>query len=219
MSDSSSEANVTTAGGDGGAPGNEEPSQESETPPPGRPRPTAKRRTLEWLSIVAIAVVIALLLRIFVVQTFFIPSGSMIPTLQIGDRILVNKLAYRLHGVGRGDIIVFNAPPEVATACQTNDKDLVKRVIGLPNETISDRNGTVYIDNKPLAEPWLPKNDPTTFTASFAPVHIGANSYFVMGDNRVDSCDSRFWGTVNRSAIIGKVEMRIWPLSRLHFFF
>jgi len=160
----------------------------------------------------------ALLLRVFVVQTFYIPSGSMIPTLQIGDRILVNKLAYHFHGVGRGDIIVFQAPPEVAKACETDDKDLVKRVIGLPNETISDRNGTIYIDNKPLAQPWLPKNDPMTFTGTFAPVHIGPNSYFVMGDNRIDSCDSRFWGTVNRSLIVGKVEMRIWPVSRLHFF-
>jgi signal peptidase I len=219
LSGSTIEPNVAAPDGDPDAPGDTLQQEGPKTPPPGRPRPSAKRRTIEWIAIVAIAVVFALLLRVFVVQTFFIPSGSMIPTLQVGDRIVVNKLAYRLHGVGRGDIIVFQAPPEVAKACQTNDKDLVKRVIGLPNETISDRGGTVYINNKPLAEPWLPKNDPMTYTAAFAPVHIGPHSYFVMGDNRTDSCDSRFWGTVNRSLIIGKVDMRIWPISRVHFFF
>jgi signal peptidase I len=182
------------------------------------PRSNAKRRAIEWGVIVVVALTVAVLLRVFVVQSFFIPSGSMTPTLQVGDRILVNKLAYRLHGVGRGDIIVFRAPPKVATTCDTTDQDLVKRVIGLPGETISDRNGLVYINNKVLPEPWLPKNDPNTFTASFASVHIGANSYFVMGDNREDSCDSRYWGTVNRSNIIGKVEVRIWPLGRIHFF-
>ncbi len=168
--------------------------------------------------IIAIAVVLALVLRLYVIQTFFIPSGSMIPTLQIGDRILVNKLAYRLHGVGRGDIIVFRAPPRVAAACETNDTDLVKRVIGLPGETISDRGGTVYINSKVLPEPWLPKNDPNTYTPSFGPVKIGPNSYFVMGDNRTNSCDSRDWGTVSRSLVIGKAEMRIWPIDRIGFF-
>jgi signal peptidase I len=184
----------------------------------GRAGPSTKRRAFEWLVIVAVALIVAVGMRVFVVQTFFIPSGSMIPTLQIGDRILVNKLAYRLHGVGRGDIIVFKAPPEVARACATNDTDLVKRVIGLPGETISDKNGTVYIDGKVLKEPWLPKHDPNTFTPSFVPVKIPADNYFVLGDNRKVSCDSRYWGTVQRSLIIGKVDVRIWPLDRIAFF-
>jgi signal peptidase I len=170
------------------------------------------------LVVVVIALCVALVMRLFVVQTFFIPSPSMSPTLKVGDRILVNKLAYRLHGVGRGDIIVFKAPPEVARACATNDTDLVKRVIGLPGETISDKNGTVYIDGKVLKEPWLPKHDPNTFTPSFVPVKIPADNYFVLGDNRKVSCDSRYWGTVQRSLIIGKVDVRIWPLDRIAFF-
>jgi signal peptidase I len=184
----------------------------------GRPRPSATRRTVEWVVIISIAVLVALGLRIFVVQTFYIPSASMWPTLKINDRILVNKLSYRLHGVGRGDIIVFRAPTRVAQACQTNDTVLVKRVIGLPGETISDKNGTVDINGRPLAQPWLPKHDANTTTASFGPTKIGPNNYFVMGDNRISSCDSRDWGTVSRSMIIGKAEMRIWPLGRIAFF-
>ena len=140
------------------------------------------------------------------------------PTLKVGDRIVVDKLAYHLHGVGRGDIIVFNAPVPVARDCGTTDKVLVKRVVGLPGETISARDGTVYIDGRPLAQPWLPKHDPNVDTLTFAPVHVASNNYFVMGDNRMHSCDSRYWGTVTRSAIIGKVDMRIWPLDRVGLF-
>ena len=124
------------------------------------PHSNAKRRTIEWLVIVAVALVVALLLRVFVVQSFYIPSASMSPTLQVGDRILVNKLAYHLHGVGRGDIIVFRAPPKVASTCDTTDQDLVKRVIGLPGETISRmevelrprlfRDGTWILDYRRL---------------------------------------------------------------------
>jgi signal peptidase I len=166
--------------------------------------------------ILAIAVIVAVVLRVFVVQTFYIPSPSMTPTLKVGDRILVNKLAYRFHGVGRGDIIVFRRPP--AEDCGTPVNDLVKRVIGLPGETISDKNGTVYIDGRVLVQPWLPRNDPDTYTPTFAPKKIGPSSYFVMGDDRAVSCDSRSWGTVSRSLIVGKVEMRLWPLGRLGFF-
>jgi signal peptidase I len=184
----------------------------------GRSRPSSTRRALEWLVIIAIAVLVALGLRIFVFQTFWIPSGSMYPTLKVNDRILVNKLSYRFHGVGRGDIIVFRAPPKVEQACETLDKVLVKRVIGLPGETISARNDNIYIDGKEIAQPWLPKHDPNTTTPAFGPRSIPANNYFVMGDNRTMSCDSRSWGFVPRSDIIGKAEMRIWPLDRLGFF-
>ena len=102
-----------------------------------------------------VAVLVAVLLRAFVVQTFFIPSGSMEPTLQIGDRILVNKLSYHLHGVDRGDIVVFSRPPtENCGGPEVND--LVKRVIGLPGDVVSLANGYVYIDGKRLDETWLP---------------------------------------------------------------
>jgi signal peptidase I len=179
-----------------------------------RRRRRARRWAYEWVVILLIAVLVAFVLRTFVIQTFFIPSASMTPTLQVGDRIVVNKLSYHLHSVHRGDIIVFKRPPNENCAGPPVP-DLVKRVIGLPGEVISDRHGTVYINGKALDQSWLPKHTPTTYTAPFAPVKIAANHYFVMGDDRVDSCDSRDWGTVPASYIVGRVELRIWPISRI----
>jgi signal peptidase I len=177
------------------------------------------------VGVVVVAVVIAVLLRTFVIATFSIPSGSMEPTLQIGDRIVVDKLSYHLHGADTGDIIVFGTPPDEDCAGPPV-ADLVKRVIGLPGQTISLSEGQVYIDGKLLAEPWLPpsvrqetypgpSNDPYALHQAF---RIPAGDVYVMGDNRPESCDSRYWGPVPESTIVGKVDLRIWPLSRLGLF-
>jgi signal peptidase I len=177
------------------------------------------------VGVVVVAVVIAVLLRTFVIATFSIPSGSMEPTLQIGDRIVVDKLSYHLHGADTGDIIVFGTPPDEDCAGPPV-ADLVKRVIGLPGQTISLSEGQVYIDGKLLAEPWLPpsvrqetypgpSNDPYSLHQAF---RIPAGDVYVMGDNRPESCDSRYWGPVPESTIVGKVDLRIWPLSRLGLF-
>jgi signal peptidase I len=176
----------------------------------------ASRRTrwlLEWGAVLLVAVGVAVVLRTFVVQTFYIPSGSMEPTLMIGDRIVVDKLAYHLHPVHRGDIVVFSRPPnEVAGPDIT---DLVKRVIGLPGETVSGQNGHVDINGKPLAESWLPRG---VATAPFAPITVPQGDYFVMGDNRGDSLDSRSFGPISGSLIVGHVVARIWPLTHLTIF-
>jgi signal peptidase I len=143
-----------------------------------------------------------------------------VPTLDVGDRIMVNKLSYDLHSVHRGDIIVFKRPPLE----EQDFPDLVKRVVGLPGETISTRNGHVYINNKLLAEPWLPAG-PQSYTGALpddqhpqfnmpGPVHIPAGEYFVMGDNRTDSEDSRFFGPIPESLIVGRAVAVVWPLSR-----
>jgi signal peptidase I len=191
--------------------------------PPDNPSPT--RWIKEAAVVVVVAVLVAVLLRAFVVQTFFIPSGSMEPTLQIGDRILVNKLSYHFHGVDRGNIVVFSRPPtENCGGPEVND--LVKRVIGLPGDVISLSNGYVYVDGKKLDESWLPASEqgitvagPAGNSSNLArPYRVPADNYFVMGDNRTDSCDSRYWGPINRSLIVGKVELRVWPLSSLHIF-
>jgi len=200
------------------------------TDPAGDDAPTERpARTSRWLRegliVVVVAVLVAVLLRTFVVQTFYIPSGSMEPTLQIGDRILVNKLSYDLHSVHRGDIVVFGRPP--AEDCGGPEvNDLVKRVIGLPGEVLSLSGGYVYVDGKRLHETWLPGSEQGITTAGpggsrYDLVHayrIPANDYFVMGDNRTDSCDSRYWGPISKSLIVGKVSLRVWPLNSITAF-
>jgi signal peptidase I len=183
------------------------------------------RWIVELLGVVVAAVVVAVLLRTFVVATYSIPSGSMEPTLQVGDRILVDKLSYHLHGVDRGNIIVFSTPPHEDCAGPPVS-DLVKRVVGLPGETISLSGGRVLIDGRILPEPYLPagvRTDtyPGPSSAAYSLHHayrIPAGDVYVMGDNRSRSCDSRYWGPVAESTIVGKVDMRIWPPSRLGFF-
>ncbi len=174
---------------------------------------------------VVVAVLVAVLLRAFVVQTFYIPSGSMEPTLQIGDRILVNKLSYHLHGVDRGNIVVFSRPPtESCGGPEVND--LVKRVIGMPGDVLTLSGGYVYVDGKRLNETWLPSSEQGITSAGpqgsnwnlSRPYRVPANDYFVMGDNRTDSCDSRYWGPIAKSLIVGKVEVRVWPLSSVRIF-
>lgn len=193
-----------------------EESGQAEEPATGASTATGRstgRTLLEWAVVVVLALVAAVGIRAFVFQTFYIPSGSMEPTLQVGDRIIVSKLSYHLHEPRRGDIIVFHAPPAEASVCaDPSIKDLVKRIIGLPGETISSAGNQVLIDGKPIAQPWFPA------TALGPPIRsqkIPSGQYFVMGDNRTNSCDSRDWGTLPRSDIIGHVVFRIWPLSRI----
>ena len=175
-----------------------------------RRRREAKRSRIEWIVVVVAAVGIAILLRTFVVQTFYIPSGSMEPTLKKNDRVVVNKLSYHMHDVHRGDIVVFTTPPLV----NKSFKDLVKRVIGLPGETVQGRGGKVRINGKALPEKYLPAG---TFTSDFGPVKVPAKSVWVMGDNRNNSEDSRVFKAIPQSTIVGRVFVRIWPLTRIGF--
>ena len=172
----------------------------------------------------AVAVLAAVLIRAFVVQPFSIPSGSMEPTLKIHDRLLVNKLSYHLHRVHRGDIVVFKKPADDTTPGIT---DLVKRVVGLPGETISARDGQVYVDGRYLPQPWLPNVDRgvTVFPPSIpgclpsppGSCRIPAGEYFMLGDNRTDSADSRVIGPVSGSLFVGRAFILVWPLSRIGF--
>jgi signal peptidase I len=181
----------------------------------------------ESIIVVLVAVLVAVLLRTFVVQTFFIPSGSMEPTLQVGDRIVVSKLSYDFHGVDRGDIVVFSRPPAEDCGGQPV-KDLVKRVIGLPGDVLSLEDGYVYVSGHRLDETWLPASErdetqPGPGGRPYSlqnPYRVPANMYFVMGDNRSPggSCDSRYWGPINRSLIVGKVDLRVWPFSSIRLF-
>jgi signal peptidase I len=178
-----------------------------------RRRRSGLKVTLEWTVIIVVAVIGSFLVRTFAVQTFFIPSSSMMPTLHIGDRILVNKLSAKFGTINVGDIIVFKAPP--TEHCNSEDvADLVKRVIGLPGQHLTSQGNTIYVNGAALKEAWTYW---PTLNPALGNVTVPANSYFVMGDNRANSCDSRFWGSVPRSDIIGKAFARIWPPSRIGF--
>jgi len=156
-----------------------------------------------------------LLLHNYVLTSFSIPSPSMEPTLDVGDRIIVDRLSFDLHAVRRGDIIVFRRPPQ--EHCGGPEVSyLVKRVIGLPGDRISSSGNTVLIDGRPLAEPWLPGSDP--LAPAISPTTVAPGTFYVLGDNRSDSCDSRFWGAVQRSLIVGRVDARVRPIGRIHWF-
>jgi signal peptidase I len=224
-SDETSSAVVTAAPGatpaDGaGPPG---PPGAPASKGPSKPRKSSARVFFEWVILIAVALAIAFVIKSFLFQAFYIPSESMTPTLEVGDRVLVNKLSYDLHDVNRGDIIVFEAPP---LARSGDIQDLVKRVVGLPGDTVTgDDKGGILINGRELNEPYLPKGVETTFTdvppgcgapASGVPgCVVPKGRLFMMGDNREASKDSRVFGPVDEDTLIGRVFVRIWPLSSI----
>src|ERR671934_699213 len=196
------------------------------------PEPDRKRLSFlrELPVLIILAVVLALVLKTFVVQAFFIPSDSMVPTLVREDRVLVNKVLYHPH---RADLIVFEDPhpdpqPDRSLVLgfvhwlsqglgfsQPSDEDFIKRVVGLPGETLEIRDHEVLIDGKVLAEPYLTRSARATMY-DFGPVHIPTDAVFVMGDNRGHSDDSRgSLGYIPLDRIIGRAFVRIWPPSRI----
>lgn len=168
-----------------------------------------KKNIIDWVVTLVFAVLLALGIRTFVAEARWIPSESMLPTLKIGDRLIIDKVSYHFNGIKRGDIVVFEAPPATKL-----DEVLIKRVIGLPGDTVAIKNGFVYINGQPLDEPYeleKPRGDYKTLT-------VPENSLFVMGDNRNNSFDSRFWGVVPEELVIGKAMARFYPLSNATFF-
>jgi signal peptidase I len=182
--------------------------------------------------LVLVAFVLALLLKTFLVQAFFIPSSSMEPTLAVNDRVLVNKLTTVLREPQRGEVVVFSeSDPEDGRGpvrrfvdslvsglglAPPPEKDFIKRVIGLPGETLEMREGVVYIDGEALPE--APREEGGYLTArhyaDFGPVEIRAGEFFMMGDNRPSSSDSRQFGAIHESRIIGRAFVVIWPVGR-----
>ncbi|MGH9284873.1 MAG: signal peptidase I [Acidimicrobiales bacterium] len=199
-------------------------------------RPAPGRLLRELPVLFAIAAVIAYLVKTFLAQPFYIPSGSMLPQLEINDRVVVSKLSYRLHDPNRGDIVVFDAPGQVAGArsdgggnlvvrvvrglgeavgvVQPSTEEFIKRVIALPGETVEARAGRVHVNGLLLVEPYLP---PGTETADFGPAVVPEGGLWVMGDNRGNSMDSRSFGAVERGTVVGRAILRVWPLGRSAF--
>ncbi len=166
------------------------------------------RSLLEWVMVLVGAVVVAMLLRAFLFQAFKIPSESMEATLQVQDRVMVNRVSYHLHDVERGDVIVFTTPPGIPAG----EAHLIKRVIGLAGETIEGRDNAVYVNGQRVAEPYL---DPADTILDFQPITIPEGTVFVMGDNRDDSGDSRIFGPIDTDTIVGRAFVIYWPLDRL----
>ena len=185
--------------------------------------PHGWRITVDWLITIVGAVAIVLGVKEFVVNPYRIPSSSMEPTLhcagpfggclagRFSDRVLANRLVYRVNDPERGDVVVFDTPPAAKVACAGGT--FVKRLIVLPGETWRMERGVVYIDGRRLIEPYVEaarRGDTTR-----PPETVPADSYIMLGDNRVQSCDSRMWGAVPRDNLIGKVFAVYWPPPRL----
>ncbi len=175
-----------------------------EAPHDVRPAKGPLRNAVEWVAIIAAAVLVAFLVKTFLVQAFYIPSTSMLRTLEEDDRVLVNKLSYRLHDVNRGDIVVFKR----ARGQEGAVKDLIKRVVALPGETVEGRDGAVYVDGEPLAEPYVSSATQPFDRRTIPPGHV-----WVMGDNRTNSTDSRVFGSIPESRIVGRAFIRVWPVT------
>jgi signal peptidase I len=173
---------------------------------------TWRTSIVETLDASIFAAVLSLVIITFVVQAFYIPSGSMEPTLQVGDRILVSKLSYRLGALDRGDVIVFHYPLNPG-------KDFVKRVVGVGGERVELKDGVVLINGQPIAElyPTALAGGDRSCTSNYGPQVVPVDNLFVLGDNRCNSEDSRFFGYVPVSNVIGKSLFIYWPVSRLGF--
>jgi signal peptidase I len=182
------------------------------------PAGTGPRRRRRWkraLAETAITIVVAVLLaglvRTFVFQPFWIPTSSMVPTLGVYDRVLVQKAFFSWRDVREGQIVVFSHPP-LDHCAGSEEGDLVKRVIALPGQTIYSSGNSIYVNGRLLAEPYLPHNDPLgpSIASRQHPYRVPPGEFYMLGDNRADSCDSRYWGPIKGSSIIGKVVLVWW---------
>jgi signal peptidase I len=176
-----------------------------------RQRKRLRRKLVETAVIIVVAVLLAGLVRTFAFQTFWVPSASMTPTLGVYDRILVQKAFFTWHDVHEGDIVVFSHPP-LDQCPGPQEGDLVKRVIALPGQTIYSSGNSIYVNGRLLAEPYLPRYDPLgpPIASSQHPYRVPPGEFYLLGDNRSDSCDSRYWGPIEGSTIIGKVVLVWW---------
>jgi signal peptidase I len=184
--------------------------------------PDPARVVLDWVVTLVSAVAVVLLVKAFVINPYRIPSSSMEPTLHCAqpvsgclagtsDRVLANRFVFHLRDPRRGELVVFDTPPAAESRCGAGGT-FVKRVIGLPGERIAERDGVVYVDGRRLEEPYLQAGRRDGRNGAWS---VGPGQYFMMGDNRAGSCDSRVWGAVPRSNLIGTVFATYWPPARL----
>lgn len=203
-----------------------------------RRRRSQRREIAEWAAVIVGALLVALVIKAFLFQAFYIPSSSMEPTLQIGDRVLVNKVSYRLHDVHRGDIVVFRRPADHSTSVQVqacdghtititrtsalaDEKidDLIKRVVALPGEKVERReDGHVYVNGQQLVEPYVHRTNGTIdntprFVYDSQCIIVPEHEVFVLGDNRQNSQASNYFGPIDEDLIVGRAFVRVWPIG------
>ena len=188
--------------------------------------PHGVRVVLDWILTIGGAILIVLALKAWVVNPYRIPSSSMEPTLhcarpangcvaRFSDRVLANRFIYHFRSPKRGEIIVFKTPGDKPVCSDGKvGETFVKRLIGLPGETVTERNGSIYIDGKLLLEPYIQAERRDHMNGTWK---VPAGDYFFMGDNRNESCDSRTWGSVPRKNLIGEVFFVYWPPNRIGF--
>jgi signal peptidase I len=180
-------------------------------------RSSPSRTVLEYVVLAVVAITVALLIQAFLVKPYRIPSPSMEDTLLVGDRVLADRISWRFSDPQRGDIVVFHPPGPGPV--------LIKRIVGLPGDTLTLRNGAVYVNGERLAEPYVRRVDgeaeptepfdlglPWNLQQSYT---VPADSYFMMGDNRTDSADSRDFGPIVRDRFVGRAFARYWPVARI----
>lgn len=181
-----------------------------------KPQDQANRSSTRWrslrenLQIIAIALALALLIRAFVAEPRYIPSDSMLPTLEVGDRLVVEKISYHFRPPAVGEIVVFDPPQQLQIQGYAKDQAFIKRVIGIPGQIIQVQDGKVYRNNIPIQEDYIA--EPPNY--QMQAVQVPKNYLFVMGDNRNNSNDSHVWGFLPQQNVIGHACFRFWPLSR-----
>lgn len=177
---------------------------ESSSTPPSAPRGKGiLRETVETLGL---SVLLALGIRTFVAEARYIPSGSMLPTLEINDRLIIDKVSYDFGDPQRGDIVVFRPPDALG-----QNEAFIKRLIGLPGDVIEVKNGQLYVNDEPQAEPYIAAKP----DYQYGPVTVPDDAYLVLGDNRNKSFDSHYWGFLPADHLIGRAVFRFWPPDRL----
>lgn len=210
--------------------------EEAERDPSGarraRRRHNSRRNAIEWVIVVAGALLVAIIIKTFLFQAFYIPSPSMEPTLKVGDRVLVNKLSYKLHDVHRSDIVVFERPSTTVQTVEGCDgkpvtitppksveevHDLIKRVVAVGGETVESRAGHLFVNGEALDEPYLADNVATPVFDTFSSpcIRVPKGDVFVLGDNRINSSASNKFGPIPESLIVGRAFVRVWPLSSI----
>jgi signal peptidase I len=173
------------------------------------PKYTEENPWIEALKTIGLSAILALGIRTFVAEARYIPSGSMLPTLEINDRLIIDKLGYLFKEPKRGDIVVFN--PTAALQEQNFKDAFIKRVIGLPGDKVQVKLGVVYVNDQPLQEQYIQEQP----NYDYGPVVVPKNQYLVLGDNRNNSYDSHYWGFVPRENIIGQAVIRFYPFNRM----